>query len=48
MVYTIDNEINSFTSEPEYYLSQTLKDLPEHANEGIVDNNFIATSFLRH
>jgi len=47
MVYTIDNEINSFTSEPEYYLSQTLKDLPEHANEGIVDNNFIATSFFK-
>lgn len=46
MVIALERNSTNLTSDQINYLEQTLRDLPDDANEAIVDLNFIATSFF--
>ncbi|MEM9510142.1 MAG: ParA family protein [Cyanobacteria bacterium P01_E01_bin.35] len=46
MVFTVERNSPDLSSHEINYLVQTLQDLPDDANEAIVDLNFIATSFF--
>ncbi|MEL6930923.1 MAG: hypothetical protein AAFO95_20195, partial [Cyanobacteria bacterium J06600_6] len=47
MVSVVENDLKDSQNQQVDCLSQTLKDLPDHANEGIVDKNFINLSFFK-
>ena len=46
MVFIVEKDTGDLSSDRIKHLSQTLKDLPSNANEGIVDKNFINISFF--
>jgi len=46
MVFIAENNLKDLSLNPVNNLSPTLLSLPDDANEGIVDNNFIAISFI--